>query len=50
MVSLNESFLKGFTKNNKYFVDLMEDWWLDEEKNSSKGKVQFPPMSLKYHT
>jgi hypothetical protein len=32
MISLNETFLKGFTKDNKDPAKLMEEWWLDEHR------------------
>jgi hypothetical protein len=47
MISLNESFLKGFTKNNKYLSELMEYWWLDEEINFKQGKRSIPTYEFK---
>jgi hypothetical protein len=39
---LNEPFLKKFGEDNKYFEELMEDWWCDEERKVKKGERLIP--------
>jgi len=44
---LNELFLKKFNKDNKNFVELMEDWWCDEDKKFKEGHKLIPIQELK---
>jgi hypothetical protein len=47
VISLNEAFLKGFSKDNKDLAQLMEDWWLDEDSPFKQGKRLIPTQEFK---
>jgi hypothetical protein len=47
LVSLNEPFLKGFAKNNKYPAELLEDWWLDEDRKFKPRQRSIPSHEFK---
>jgi hypothetical protein len=32
IVSLNKPFLRRFNEDNKDFSEVMEDWWVDEDR------------------
>jgi hypothetical protein len=47
IISLDESFLDKFEVDYKYFDELMEYWFIREERPVKEGEIYIPTLYLK---